>query len=215
MLTNELFQWAAIVLLGFVVLGLLRQLGFYMAVEERRTPDGPRVGHDLPLSAIPAEARNRISALWRDDDVSLLVAILVLDGSERTQAVVDVIRPMKHRLPCVAVARGLTADSREVGAWQGVFDYVVADPSGERTQLLKIDSPPFLLLTDRQYSLRYKVPSPRVEKSVRGWLETDSESTTAAPFDDLAKDSPAPAAEDSPIASIVGEPPREPSPVDV
>jgi hypothetical protein len=165
-------QWAVLLFTCFVGLGLMRQLAFFLAVDERRAPDGLRIGQDVPLRAVPAAARAQVASAGNGDAVSLLVATLVLDSSEGSRELVESVRGIRHRLPCIAVARGLPSDAQEVRAWTGTFDAVVADPTGERTGLLKIDTTPFLLLTDRHFTVRFKVGSSHLSNTLRDWLET-------------------------------------------
>src|SRR6185437_1435850 len=72
-LANELLQWAVLLFTCFVGLGLMRQLGFFLAVDERRAPDGLRIGQDVPLRAVPAAARAQVAQPDGGDEVSLLV----------------------------------------------------------------------------------------------------------------------------------------------
>lgn len=172
---NELFQWAFIAAFGFLTIGLLRQLGYYLEVDERRAPDGIRIGQDVPLRAVSANVRATLARRAELVPSTLLQAVVVLGTDEESAVVVEQLIAVTHHLPMVVIARGIDDETIKTSGWAGLADSVVPDINGELSSALRVGSAPFLFLVDSHFTVRFKVTSPQVSKNIRSWIEVPGE----------------------------------------
>jgi hypothetical protein len=156
MLFNELAQWAAIVFLGIMTLGLTRQLGRFLTSNQQiLTDSGPEVGSSL-VGRLQDEDVHAISSLVAGGPVSQ-GAILVTDqscfGCRQLLDMLNHERAADH-LPLVAIVKRSGPEFRSEVA--DVADHVVADDDGELTSGLGIFGTPYLMVVDADLNVLHR-----------------------------------------------------------
>lgn len=143
MLVNELLQWATLLLILIVVLGLARQLAVFMQPHDEQLAEaGPGVGDRVRDDFLPAASVERLTDLMRARETE---AGLVLVLSEQCTGCVSVLEYLERSpeipLPLAAVAKESGDDF--AARLAEVFDTVVEDRDGSRVEAAGIVATPY------------------------------------------------------------------------
>src|SRR3954451_13998148 len=172
---NEFAQWAVLVFLAIVVLGLTRQLGFFLVPRGQGDGEGaPDIGKPLPAQLLGRYANERLRELIAVREHSRAAGILVIDEScadcrETLERLAAAPRP---ELPVIGLLTGTHEADFRARAEQ-VFDLVVEDPAGDRSAKGGISGTPFLVLVDDGFVVRDIGLVRRTEATLSEWLSGD------------------------------------------
>lgn len=159
---NEAMQWTALVVLGFLALGLLRQMSLLLPPESR-TPGtgGPRIGERLPR---PLLARLEESApSWRQrGEITIAFVAERCVGCQKLLAELDSSPDLKH--PLVLVARRPTPEFAQAIRNLGVPTVVDGD---ELWKTCRVSATPLLVRVSEEGRVLNKEVTHRVDSVAR------------------------------------------------
>ena len=167
----EVLQWAAILFLGVMALGLTRQLGFFLVPRtEQLRQQGPDVGSDLSplLGPVAGEVRERLAAPMAE-----AAAVLVVDERcEGCRQILDQFEQglwdTKGRLVLVAVVKESGRDF--VSRVRAIADVVAEDPDGTNTRGAGIVATPYGLVVDEHLRVQDREVGGHVEDLLANFL---------------------------------------------
>lgn len=172
MLINEFAQWAAIVFLGIVCLGLTRQLGhFLISRREQLETEGPDLGRNLPTLLFRGAEVLDVERLVRQSPSGVAGIMVMSDncyGCGESLQILDEKGPIPG-VPLIAVISSETQafDDRV----EARFDYVTRDPGLERAGRVGIHATPFLILIDGEFTVLAKSIQADPHDLVGRWRE--------------------------------------------
>lgn len=157
MLINEFAQWAVILLLGIIVLGLVRQLGIFLTPRRDLVLDrGPAIGSDLPASLFDEMGAQRFSGLIAESGQGHGLIAVLRDkclGCKDLVAELEVAgRPAGY--PIAALVD--TSDADFSTRVDQVFDLVVHDEDLERAVAVGIVATPYVLAVDEYLKIQHR-----------------------------------------------------------
>ena len=188
-LFNELAQWAVLVFVLLLVVGLLRQLGAFLAGSQAG-PDvgGPPLGERLPAQAFEASTLERVRGLAAGSETGELALLVMEHDCEPCERLLSRLRHLggPPRVPTVAVIANGHHDGG-AGA-DGIFDLIVDDRARHVASALSISATPFLLVLDRDLTVTQKDSGADLAVTVPEWLgRTQDGGETAAERDAAAR----------------------------
>jgi hypothetical protein len=172
---NEFAQWAVLAFLGIFVLGLTRQLGFFLVPRGQADGEiGPDVGKPLPRELLGRYAHERLRELIAAREHASAGAILVIDEacSDCRDTLERLAASPRPDLPVVGLLTGTHEPDFRARAEQ-VFDFVADDPEGERSEKAGISGTPFLVVVDDGLVVRDIGLGRRTEAKLSEWLSGD------------------------------------------
>lgn len=157
---NEALQWAALIALGILVLGIFRQVALTLPPEVRATPSGPPIGHRLPEPAL-AELRRVVPGGELADGTLVAFVTESCVGCQRLLAnLVDWSGRADGR-PLVLLAKAPSEQFRiallETGA------PLIQDQTGELWKACEVSATPLVVLVDGDGRVQAKEVTHRVE----------------------------------------------------
>lgn len=168
---NEFAQWALLVFLGVVTLGLTRQLGVILTPRRQGLADefGPDVGARVPPVLMSAdEWREFESQIARSPDRAGAIVVVDqdCDACEGWISALDAAA-LPGALPVCAITR--KSDDRHLATLGAVSNLVVVDHEGERLNQAELRGSPFLLVVDEDLKVRFKQLSGDLHEGVQQW----------------------------------------------
>lgn len=151
MLINELVQWIVLIFVGVFLLGLTRQLGFFlMPRRQQLATHGPSLGRVLPEALLSTADRRELRQLIAERNSLLAAYVVIYDKCDSCQELLQDLRESagESRLPVAALAVG--SDARFQQAAAEACDMVIFDPRGEIREQTDIIATPFVMLLDSQ-----------------------------------------------------------------
>lgn len=175
---NEVAQWAVLVFLSVLALGLTRQLGhFLLPHNEQVMQTAPEVGSVLPDTLLDAGDRQALAALAAGHESGLAGVVVLNEECNGCQAMIEDLESgavVRHG-PLVAVVK--ESEAAFVGRAATVFDFVVDDEDGDRVSRTGLAATPFLLLVDSDLRVTHRDFGGAVHTGLteRGLISTDEE----------------------------------------
>jgi hypothetical protein len=141
---NEVGQWIALFLLGFLLLGVLRQVGLALPPMERAAETGPRVGSRVPRNLM-AELRTAFSSQHDGNPDSVVVAFVAesCTACARLLASLEASPTRQDGKSIALVARQPSAAYRRALLDTGVA--TIVDQSGGIWRSCQVTATPLLL----------------------------------------------------------------------
>lgn len=170
MLINELAQWAVLVLLTVVVLGLLRQLGhFIVPRREELLYRGPEVGGDLPRQLLSGVQANGLRRAIAESRAGIGVVVVLNENCSGCKALLNQLEVLGSPLqaPLVAVVDSPTTESHT--RLLRIFDHLVVDPGGGFARNAGILATPFVLAIDAELRVRHRAISGGLHELMEEW----------------------------------------------
>lgn len=175
MLINEFAQWAVILLLGIVLLGLVRQLGVFLTPRRDLVLDrGPEIGSELPARLLDEMTAQRLSGLIAESEGRHgLIAVL----RDKCIGCKDLVSDLEANggpagYPVAALVD--TSDIEFSTRLERVFDVVVHDPGLERAVAEGILGTPYVFAVDEYLMIRQRGISGDLDGLVREWFGAGS-----------------------------------------
>lgn len=171
MLINELAQWAAILFVGIVGIGLTRQLGhFLVSRREQLEYEGPDVSKILPATLFTPYEFTQVESLAVGSVSGVTAALVMSDKCAGCVQALEILdsRGRPEGVPLVAVV-GSSSPSfhRHV---ERLFDVVSQDVELHRAADVGIHATPFVMLVDRDLRVVKKAITADVRQVVAAWL---------------------------------------------
>jgi hypothetical protein len=187
LLLNELAQWAVLLFLGIMTLGLLRQLGEFLVPPRERVAlsRGPKIGKKLPDELLWPQERVDLLNLMDERSVESAAIVVVDEECSQCKSLVDRLHAHgpPESTPIVAFSSESSPAHRAV--LEEIADLVVVDP--ERLDKVGLDARPFILIVDSVLEVRHKEIGSDLGAAVAAWRSGASgESRAPHKVDDSA-----------------------------
>lgn len=170
MLLNELAQWASLIFLGILVLGLTRQLGDFLTPARDRVSSnrGPAVGSKLPDGLLQAIGRTDLQHLMRRRETPWALLATVSAECPRCAALLDELerKGVPEHAPVVLLAPVATDEFRDRLA--RIADLTVVDEDRLRDAGLTVK--PFMVIVDNRLKVQHKEFSTDPAAVVRNFM---------------------------------------------
>lgn len=170
MIINELAQWAVLLFLVVLVLGLTRQLGHFLLPHHEQVLDpAPDVGDRLPAVLTSDVERDQLAALADAETAGLLTMLVLNEQCNGCQHLLEDFekgRVVRHG-PLAFVAKESSGDFVERMRRQA--DLVIEDADAAKTQAAGISATPFLLVLDRELRVKHRDFSGNVYAALKQW----------------------------------------------
>jgi hypothetical protein len=168
-LLNELAQWAALLLLGFFVLGLTRQLGNVLVSPRERVEQnrGPRLGRRLPAAILGQDDRERLLALMQERSSNWAALLVVGEDCPRCGLLIERLMEtgMPDGAPVAVLSDRSGPDHRTL--LDRAADLVIVD--SERLAAADLNVKPFVLILDDSLRVRHKQVAWDLSDAVSTW----------------------------------------------
>jgi hypothetical protein len=186
---NELAQWAVLLFLCVLTVGLLRQLGQFIFGGDQGP--GPRVGARLSKVILDGEKRNELQARIGSQTYPAGAALFLSEACPPCDELLTDLESHgdQPRLALAAIVTGPSSPAfRDRVA--GLADIVQEDPDGRILSKTRIPRQPFLVWVDDHLLVRHNASGERLEGRVLEWLappgaEGPADSTT---LNDIRRD---------------------------
>lgn len=170
MLLNELAQWAVLVLLGIMSLGLTRQLGhFIVARKELLLLEGPALGKLVPAEVFGGDSREQFESAMRRSGAARGVIMTLGDYCHGCVNLLDELARLGRPdgVPLLAVVG--SGDHHFIQHVADLVDFVVEDRDLERVGRVGLVATPYLLGVDAELKLRHRGISSTVHDFMLEW----------------------------------------------
>lgn len=160
MLLNELAQWAVLIILAFLVMGLLRQLGqFIIPRKEQLLARGPDVGERMPQALLDESQQAAVSEEMSGSDAEFGYLVVMREDCLGCSSLVERLEESEQTMagPLVVVLDGESSEFRS--RVQTVASIVIADPRGRRAKEVGISAAPYVLEFDGSMRIRNRAIS--------------------------------------------------------
>lgn len=157
MIMNELAQWAVLIFLCVLVLGLTRQLGHFLLPHREQVLDpAPNVGDTLPGVLTEGRERDRLVELTTAADPGYLALLVLNEQCNGCQHLVEDLERGRVQFhgPLVFVAKESSREFAQRLAGQG--DLVIDDPDATKSQSAGFSATPFLLVLDKDLKIMHR-----------------------------------------------------------
>jgi hypothetical protein len=154
---NEVLQWAAIVILGVLAFGMLRQIGMWLPVEARsNTESGPPLGHRVPSTRWSEVSRT----LALSESVEQGFVAFVSESCVQCQRLIAELETKRPDLPLAFVTR---TPSREFVNALRETGMPVLEDNGDLWRAWHVTGTPLVAKVNRQGRVIAKGVTHRVD----------------------------------------------------
>jgi hypothetical protein len=170
MLLNELAQWAVLIILAFMVMGLLRQLGqFIIPRKEQLLARGPDVGERIPHALVDESHQAALSEEMASSGAEFGYLAVIREDCLGCGSLVERLQESDQPLPgpLVVVLDGESSEFRS--RVEAVAGIVIDDPRGRRAKDVGISAAPFVLEVDRHMRIRNRAISGDIFALIDDW----------------------------------------------
>jgi hypothetical protein len=167
---NEAAQWAALVFLSIVGIGLTRQIGNLLTAgrDQKAELEGPKLGAVVPTSLIAPDERAQMRALMAAKGVSH-AGVIAMDrrcaGCDEMLADLDTGQPVP--LPLLILSKD--SDEAHIQRLQKVADILAVD--GRRFRRSNLTITPFTMLLDEDFRLVKKAIATHLHVLYERWQD--------------------------------------------
>lgn len=170
MIINEFVQWAAILFLGVLCLGLSRQLGVFITRRQDALAEvGPEIGRPLPKHLVPPEASAEIKRLMVERETDRAVLVVVDQACATCNTLISNLEesPFGALGPLIAIVRNSGIEFQE--RVRKVADLLLNDPDGHSAREANIVATPFAMIVDGELRLVYRYPTGDLFMVIDAW----------------------------------------------
>jgi hypothetical protein len=182
LLLNELAQWAVLIVLAVLVLGLVRQLGDFLVPPRERLARsrGPAIGDLLPHGLLPDSDVERLADAMAARGYDWAAVIVVDEECPECELLLDGLSGTARPIEAPIVAMSSRAAPEHLDRLNRVADVVVVD--GEALGEAGLDVRPFVLIVDRSRRVLHKQVATSLRDVVREWRgDTTPEGAASTP----------------------------------
>lgn len=157
MILNELAQWAALIVVTVFVIGLTRQLGYFIRPpeEERSDAFGPELGGALPSELFAGPDRDRLEALFDRASVSRAAVMVTHERCEPCASWLEALGGSGRSVPLIALTNDPSPEY--LARLLSTADLtIVDDAEAQQLKEANLVATPFLMLIDRQLRVQEK-----------------------------------------------------------
>lgn len=171
MIVNEVLQWAVLVFLAVLVVGLTRQLGFFLTPRAQQLEEmGPEPGRTLKPSVVTEAERDHLRDLMasRGERAALLAVV-----DERCRGCETFVHNLEtgfrddFKIPVALLVR--EGSPAYLARLRAAADLVIADPDDERSRAAGIVATPYALVVDAAMKVRARDVAGDMWRLVRPW----------------------------------------------
>ncbi len=169
LLLNELAQWAALLVIGVFVFGLLRQLGDFLVPPRERAARarGPSLGAALPAGLLSEEERSRLLELLRDRSAGWAAVLVVDEECPRCEELLENLERTGAPEGAPVVALSNKSGPAHRARLEEVADLVAVDAT--RLERAALDVRPFTLILDGSLKVVDKQVAWDLQEAVEMW----------------------------------------------
>jgi hypothetical protein len=170
-IVNELAQWAALLFVAVLVVGLTRQLGnFLIPRHEQLALDvGPRVGRKLPGDLLSPDEHRQVLDLIQERRTGWAAFLVVSEGCPGCKDLLERLESTgaPQRAPVIALSR--KSGEEHVTALRAATDLVIVD--GARLKAAGLTITPFAMIVDRSMTVLHKQLAWDLAEVVAAWRQ--------------------------------------------
>jgi hypothetical protein len=192
LVANELVQWAVMLFLAMMVLGLARHLGaFIVPRRDDLALAGPPVGKKLPGTLASSEELDHLRKNLPEDASYGLVAV-VSEDCVGCQALVSQLQYAQDRQPFAPLGAVASGSPDFLHSLEDVFGVVFDDSNKARSHQSGIYGVPFVMIVDRDFIVRHSTVDSNLERIAQAWRQAilEDDETEARRVDTLLQSSP-------------------------
>jgi hypothetical protein len=171
LLLNELAQWAALVFVAVLLLGLLRQLGDFLVPPRERLAfaRGPKLGRGLPDGLLREAERLELLSLMTQRGTGWAAMVVVDEDCPRCATLIERLKEAGAPASAPVVALSSSSGTAHRALLESAADLVVVD--AERLERAGLDVSPFILIVNQGLELRHKEIGWDLGQAVTAWRD--------------------------------------------
>jgi len=167
---NEFAQWAVLVVMAILMLGLVRQLGhFIVPRRDHLLYLGPDIGKTVPEALIDGVPVGDLRKQINESADGLGLIAVINDRCAGCKGMLAQLQAIGKPRDCPLVAVAHSEDDEYIGYVRGLFDYVAWDVDGSRAHDAGIIATPFVLAIDSELTVEHRGISGGLHELLAEW----------------------------------------------
>ena len=173
MILNELAQWAILIVISVFVVGLTRQLGYFIRPPEEQRSDafGPAPGDPLPGGLFAGPDRERIEALFDHASNGHIAVMVTHEQCDPCEVWIHAFESSQREVPLVVLTNNPSPEY--LARLQSIADVAIADDAdAQHLKEANLVATPFLMWVNRTLRVQEKQLGGDPVEALRRWTSS-------------------------------------------